>query len=902
MTRAKVSSKSRLLEVQLQTSTANERRLESDTQSLRSEIARQETLLSSVQRIEATLTAKSEGEIEKLQEELRCLQEAKSDGEIKHNEAVQRLENKVSDLEDVKKELTEHREADSTAAAKAKLEGERLKVTIQELTMKLKTSEKELMAAKVKLGDVTIDTSAEEALEAKVASLTTELETTKTELATAQKRISDYQSIAKATEEQVTELTAASTKYKDETTASLQKLRSSEQSQREAVAELTKDLMSHRDEKEKAVSELKAKIDSLTTQLAGAKKDAAKAADRAASLISETKRYQLDATNANTNYDRELALHSEARTALREARSSAESERRLREMAEAQLASARAEGENQKVEWVTSKERLEGSLKEASSRLADVRRQNNLLHDQMTSLSSTVEKFQSDKASVLVGGESSAGAGGGGDKTEASPSSPGGKQMLSDLRELLRFKQTECTMLEADLASAKRASERERTAAELSKRSLEEARSELKALRESEKAGTGGSVTEEKEMNDVRAKLKSAEEQLLLLRESNTMLREESQKVAKKLAGVLSNFNKLKSSMAPQTEKMKGMEVERAALVAEKDSLSREVDAWKNRVHSLVSKFNQIDPEEHAQALASVEKLKEECASLKTKKEQADANVAKAKDLTNKVNKENSAQKASIEMLKASLEKTKKEKEEATNLTKLTNKKVTEAQAAVKKAESELASKMTEVKSVNSRILNFQKMMKKMQAALKDAKQAEGKAKASEESLQKEIVGLKLKLQASSDASDAAANVTEAALTVEKPQPKEVEKEKSLASAAEKPAAPPQQQGTEKKETQETTTVAESAGKVSTAVSDVAKAKVQTEAKKAGAVAEKATGASANEDGLKKAGSDAAVPAKAKGKKRKVSNAVCLRKTGKFNPVSEQKIISWVSGAAHEIP
>ena len=47
-----------------------------------------------------------------------------------------------------------------------------------------------------------------------------------------------------------------------------------------------------------------------------------------------------------------------------------------------------------------------------------------------------------------------------------------------------------CTMLEADLSSAKRESERERTAAELAKKSLEEARSELKILRESNKVDT----------------------------------------------------------------------------------------------------------------------------------------------------------------------------------------------------------------------------------------------------------------------------------------------------------------------------------------------------------------------------------------------------------------------------
>jgi len=52
----------------------------------------------------------------------------------------------------------------------------------------------------------------------------------------------------------------------------------------------------------------------------------------------------------------------------------------------------------------------------------------------------------------------------------------------------------------------------------------------------------------------------------------------------------------LKFSAAQQTEKMKCMEVKRASLEAEKESLLREVEAWKNRVHNLVFKINQIDP------------------------------------------------------------------------------------------------------------------------------------------------------------------------------------------------------------------------------------------------------------------------------------------------------------------
>ena len=85
-----------------------------------------------------------------------------------------------------------------------------------------------MKTVKIQLGDVTIDTSAEEALKANIALLTAELETTKFELATAQKRIADYQAIAKSSKKQLADLTTALTKYKVKTTAMLKKLQQSE--------------------------------------------------------------------------------------------------------------------------------------------------------------------------------------------------------------------------------------------------------------------------------------------------------------------------------------------------------------------------------------------------------------------------------------------------------------------------------------------------------------------------------------------------------------------------------------------------------------------------------------------------------------------------------------------------
>ena len=60
----------------------------------------------------------------------------------------------------------------------------------QELNLKLKAAEKDLMAARLKLEDVMADTSMEYALEAKVGALMEKLYAAKSDLETAQKRAS----------------------------------------------------------------------------------------------------------------------------------------------------------------------------------------------------------------------------------------------------------------------------------------------------------------------------------------------------------------------------------------------------------------------------------------------------------------------------------------------------------------------------------------------------------------------------------------------------------------------------------------------------------------------------------------------------------------------------------------
>ena len=159
--------------------------------------------------------------------------------------------------------------------------------------------------------------------------------------------------------------------------------------------------------------------------------------------------------------------------------------------------------------------------------------------------------------------------------------------------------------------------------------------------------------------------------------------------------------------------------------------------------------------------------------------------------------------------------------------------------------------------------------MQKMQGGLKSAKDVEDKAKATEESLQKEIAGLKQKLDAANTTAEAAASTEAAPMDVAAASEKAKDAEKEAASVVEKTGT---QQQAKQKETQETSSTTNFSGKPSSPVPPKStlsiKTKAQPEAK--ADVAEKTTDTVANKDEPKKAVADTTVPEKKKGKKRKV--------------------------------
>ncbi len=238
--------------------------------------------------------------------------------------------------------------------------------------------------------------------------------------------------------------------------------------------------------------------------------------------------------------------------------------------------------------WANEKHSLEEHEKELKTHIAGLREQNDLLHSQLDKLGGLVEKSQEERifAATATGKGEDATAESGSDEVRALQKS------ASELRELIRFLRSEKEMLQVQLDTARRSADRERAAAVVARRSLDEARNELSVLQSNEAESTARPSNAHP--SDQVERLRAIEDQVQLLNDSNKLLREQSDKLEKLLAASELELSKAKKSLEPYEQKQHILEVEKAGLEAEKASLLRENEAWKGRLQSLVSKFNQV--------------------------------------------------------------------------------------------------------------------------------------------------------------------------------------------------------------------------------------------------------------------------------------------------------------------
>ena len=94
-------------------------------------------------------------------------------------------------------------------------------------------------------------------------------------------------------------------------------------------------------------------------------------------------------------------------------------------------------------------------------------------------------------------------------------------------------------------------------------------------------------------------KLLSDVTQLNILRESNAHLRYENEELLKKYNFLKIDFDKKSSELQPLETKIRNLESDIEVLNQTNQSLTKDISYWRDRLHTLVSRYNDVDPEEH---------------------------------------------------------------------------------------------------------------------------------------------------------------------------------------------------------------------------------------------------------------------------------------------------------------
>jgi nucleoprotein TPR len=349
-------------------------------------------------------------------------------------------------------------------------------------------------------------------------------------------------------------------------------------------------------------------------------------------------KFQTTARSAHANYERELQLHAKAEHDLKTAEQELDTAKAALHAAEQQIAQLTAASIRHERALAEEKARYEETSAQAKEQMEGLRRTNDLLHGQVQSLGIQVNRLlegrginananasTSASATASATGEisldtgdssaalssSSAAASGAvtGDEvahdtrvasTDASvslrsmnidPEEVAELRKTSvELREVVRYMKRERDLLEAKLSVSEGLSARQSAVLAAAQRALDEARAELK--RELDKRTATRSEEE-------FSRLMSEVTQLNLVRESNAHLRHENEELARRLKSASDDLRKALDAAAPLEESVRKMKAEIAALQASNEQLLKDSSYWKDRLHQLVSRYNDVDPVEH---------------------------------------------------------------------------------------------------------------------------------------------------------------------------------------------------------------------------------------------------------------------------------------------------------------
>ncbi|GAM28421.1 hypothetical protein SAMD00019534_115970 [Acytostelium subglobosum LB1] len=424
-----------------------------------------------------------------------------------------------------------------------------------------------------------------------------EIESLKESLEQEKDNVIHYKSIAVSSESDLTKLKEENTKLQLEFEEKLKEVVEANASLQEQLKEQSVKMEKYEQfssTHKQDIDLIVAQRDSLTTQkdtllatintLQAAQEQAVKEA----SIQSEM------AERATKNYERELMLHAEDIKILPALRNELQEAKHMINSLTSKMESSVGAFEETQRSWLEQETLLKAQITEFEERIKDMKHQNTLLQSQIDTISQQSSKIE--RMTAFIGQAQS----GSMDNTGMDEK----EKLIANLRELTQVQAREQKILEVRNESLTQENSRLRQTTQQNQRTIETLTQKLQEQQDHLK----NIVFSARKHEEVLKQL----DQMNLFRESNIMLKEETNKLQAQLKIAHASHKEMEEKLVPLVQQTRSLERENQVLTGEIEAQRIEISNWSTKVEKLLHKYQSIDPEVHQTLVVQHETLTKE--------------------------------------------------------------------------------------------------------------------------------------------------------------------------------------------------------------------------------------------------------------------------------------------------
>lgn len=595
-----------------------EKRLVDDTENLRNERARLDslngnlqTLLNERENTDSESRRRLQASVESLETELQSTKRKLNDEveeskkanmrrEFEHEQSQKRIEDLVSSLGSVREELVA-----------AKTTRDHLQSRVDELAVELKSAEERLQviqsrpsvsgasAESVAEGHDTADGSGltrEQELSIEVSELKRDLELAKGELEHAKQLAEDYQAISQASEERLESATETHDQYREETDRLVEEKNTRIQDLETRIEEISAELATSNTEISKAREEQAEAKNRLDEQKANFESEIGRLKDDNERHVAAAQYHQEDlkaqaeiAQHAQQNYESELVKHAEAAKNVQVVR--AESNQLKLDIAglKTQSETYKHVLDQKETSWAEQRATYEGQITELQKRREEVIHQNSILHTQLENITSQISTLQRDRTNIPD------------DEHDGDQAAPN----LEGLQETIKYLRCEKNIAEEQYLRSAREEKRLTQQLNHTQSQLDESRLKLEQQRRAAADSDHNALSHNKLLDTIN--------ELNTFRESTAFLRTQLKQTETARDEKIARENQLIEEIEPYKNRIHELESQLEAKGEEMQLLQADRDRYQQRIQNILQKYDRVDPTE-------MQELKDKMTSLENER------------------------------------------------------------------------------------------------------------------------------------------------------------------------------------------------------------------------------------------------------------------------------------------